>query len=162
MMPYGKVRDKHSILEEHYGGNVYKYQGCFVDVFPMEYTHKSMSFLTYGLVWALRKYIVPRYNISSRNILLRLIKSCCFGAMSAIRIIAKLIPGKEFRYTYGTWCYRENRKEKDIIPLSTIQFEGYKFPAPSDADAYLSKLYGKYMTLPDVKDVHVKHVEFLK
>lgn len=162
MMPYAKVRDKHSVLEEHYGGNVYKYKGCFVDIFPMEYTHKCMNFLTYGLVWALRKYIVPRYNITSQNTLLRLIKSCTFGIMSIIRVLDKIVPGKEFRYTYGTWCYRENRKIDEILPLSTVEFEGYDFPAPADADAYLSRLYGEYMNIPDVKSVHVKHVEFLK
>ena len=162
MMPYAKVRDKHTILEERFGGNVYKYQGCFVDIFPMEYTHKFMNFLTYGLVWALRKYIVPRYKSQSRNLLLKFVKKCSFGMMSIVRVVDKLIPGKKLRYTYGTWCYREKRDDKDIFPLSTIQFEGYEFPAPCNADGYLSKLYGSYMAIPKVKDPHSSKVEFLK
>ena len=82
--------------------------------------------------------------------------------MSIVRVVDKLIPGKKLRHTYGTWCYRVSRREYDILPLTNIPFEGHEFPAPKNADAYLTKLYGEYMTIPEVQDVHVKHIEFLK
>ncbi len=35
-----------------------------------------------------------------------------------------------------------------ILPLSEIPFEGVAFSAPGDPDAFLSEIYGDYMTLP--------------
>jgi lipopolysaccharide cholinephosphotransferase len=49
-----------------------------------------------------------------------------------------------------------------LFPLTTIQFEGYDFPAPHDSDAYLRKIYGDYMQLPAEREIHAIKVEFLK
>lgn len=39
--------------------------------------------------------------------------------------------------------------DKDIFPLSVIEFEGYEFPAPNNCDAYLKCIYGShYMEFP--------------
>ncbi len=38
-----------------------------------------------------------------------------------------------------------------IFPLGEIEFEGKRFRAPADPDAYLRDLYGNYMELPPVE-----------
>lgn len=39
--------------------------------------------------------------------------------------------------------------DEDIFPLSTLEFEGYKFPVPNNYDAYLKGIYGlHYMEFP--------------
>ena len=41
---------------------------------------------------------------------------------------------------------------KDMIPKRMILFEGHEFPVPDGCEAYLEKLYGDYMTVPEEKD----------
>jgi hypothetical protein len=43
---------------------------------------------------------------------------------------------------------RDYYKYSDIFPLRKINFEGIKFSAPNNPDAYLKILYGNYMELP--------------
>lgn len=52
---------------------------------------------------------------------------------------------------------------KDILPLSTIRFEGYKFKAPNNPHAFLKEIYGDYLTIPPIeKQVpHYSSVTFL-
>ena len=39
---------------------------------------------------------------------------------------------------------------KEMFPLSSVEFEGFRMSAPKDTDAYLTRLYGKYMSFPPV------------
>jgi lipopolysaccharide cholinephosphotransferase len=89
-------------------------------------------------------------------------KKIAFASFKLWRAISNLLPGQQLRYSYGTWCYREPRFESELFPLTTIKFEGYDFPAPHDSDAYLRNIYGDYMQIPTNKEIHTKHIEFLK
>lgn len=40
---------------------------------------------------------------------------------------------------------------KDMIPKRMALFEGHEFPIPEGCEAYLEKLYGDYMTIPEKK-----------
>ena len=160
--PYAKVRDKHTVLVEHGSGEEYKYQGCFVDIFPMEHTHKFMNLLTYVPIWFMIKYVTKcRGNKLGRG-LIKVLKTCQFGFIHIIRAMMKLVPGKKLRHTYGAWCYEVERYNDELYPLTSVDFEGYKFPAPGNVDAYLRRLYGNYMQIPNVKATHVKTIEFVK
>ena len=52
----------------------------------------------------------------------------------------------------------------DLLPLTTVTFEGHEFPAPVNTDNYLRKIYGDYMRLPDIDkiEVHAVKVDFFK
>ncbi len=160
--PYAKVRDKHSILIEHYDGEQYKYKGVFVDVFPMEYTHKFMSFITYVPIWLMQKFSGRCLNSKAKTAIFKILKHCYFIIIALLRVLMRVIPGKQLCYSYGTWCYKEDRERTEVFPLGMVEFEGYKFPAPGNADGYLRRLYGNYMQIPDTKDTHVKTIEFLE
>ena len=94
--------------------------------------------------------------------LIKALKMCQFGLIHIIRALMKLVPGKKLRHTYGAWCYKVERYNDELYPLTSVKFEGYEFPVPSNVDAYLRRLYGNYMQIPDVKETHVKTIEFLK
>ena len=51
------------------------------------------------------------------------------------------------------WGYglKEIMNEKDLFPLSVVQFEGKDYYAPKDVDLFLKKIYGNYMELPPVE-----------
>lgn len=162
MQPYAKFRDKHSVLIEHnQAGGEYKYKGCFVDIFPMEPTHKFMNVVTYVPLWFIVKYVIRYRGNKFGRILIKLLKSCCFAWIQVVRVIMRLVPGKMLRHTYGAWCYKIERCESELFPLSMIKFEGYEFPAPHDMDGYLRRMYGDYMKIPDIKETHTSTIEFL-
>lgn len=162
MQPYAKVRDKHTVLIEHNIGEEYKYQGCFVDIFPMEPTHKFMNFITYVPLWFMTKHLVKyRGNWFCRTFI-KCAKGCHFGSIHILRALMKLVPGKKIRHTYGAWCYKVERYKDEMFPLTTIEFEGHKFPVPCNTTAYLRRLYGDYMKIPEVKETHVKEIKFYR
>ncbi len=47
---------------------------------------------------------------------------------------------------YGEYLLYE---EKDIFPLSSLEFEDYKFPVPLHFDLYLKRIFGNYMSFPN-------------
>ena len=162
MMPYAKVRDKYTVLTESYNGDEYKYRGVFVDIFPMEYTHRCMSYISYAPIWFTRKYIVKHRNRFMGRVMMKVLKACSFGFISVLRALMKFVPGKKLCYAYGTWCFRENHSVDDLYPLATTKFENFELPIPGNYDAYLRKLYGDYMRIPEVKVAHGKDIKFLK
>lgn len=52
---------------------------------------------------------------------------------------------------------------EDILPLSTIGFEGYEFRAPKSPHAFLTEIYGDYMMIPPLEQQvpHYSSVTFL-
>lgn len=162
IMPYAKIRDKHSVLEEYMGGCYFKYKGVFIDIFALEYTHRFLSHYTHMMLRRIRKFENRHKPSKLIDMIISLRKRISFFLFKLWRFISNLLPGQQLRYMYGTWCYREERHIDDIFPLTTIKFEGYDFPAPHDSDAYLRKIYGDYMQIPEVKEVHTKTIEFLE
>ena len=133
----------------------------FIDVFALEYTHKFVNHQMHMKLRRIRKF-EHRYKRNRMvDAIISLRKEYAFATIKAWRFISNLLPGKQLRHTLGTWCYRKARYEEDLFPLTTVQFEGYIFPAPHDSDAYLRKIYGDYMQLPAEKEVHTLKIEFL-
>lgn len=63
-----------------------------------------------------------------------------------------------------TWVYdgfRDDRlKKSDVYPYSNIEFEGYQFPAPLNAEKYCKSIYGShYMEYPPVEARKPKHIQ---
>ena len=161
-LPYVKVRDTHSVIEEHSGGQNFKYKGIFIDIFALEYTHKFVNHRTHMRLRRIRKFGNRHKRSRLVDAIIGWRKRMAFRSFKVWRALSNLFPGQELRHTYGTWCYRKPRYEEDLFPLSTIKFEGYDFPAPHNSDAYLRTIYGDYMQLPDHKEVHTATIEFLE
>ena len=162
IMGYAKVRDRHSLIEEHSGGEKFKYKGIFIDVFPMEYTHKFTSHQTHMSLRRIRKFDNKHKSSKLVEAIISFRKKIAFASFKVWRALSNLFPGQQLRYGYGTWCYREWHSEADLYPLSTVKFEGYDFPAPHDCDGYLRKIYGDYMQIPEEKQIHTTKIEFLE
>lgn len=71
-------------------------------------------------------------------------------------------PGKRTKYKSNFYSIYSRKKE--LIPIKwldhaiLLKFEGGYQPVPNDYDAYLTKLYGDYMTPPKDAEIRLSHI----
>ncbi len=158
LAPYGKLRDLHSyIKEDNYNDWYYKYQGIYIDVFIMDpssslFLNKVGNYLQHFCLFQMNKYIS---NIFFRKIsfgfVFFLVHKIIFPFLSGI---SRINSRGQLRHTMGSWFTKPRYKE-DIFPLSQMKFERIDFPVPYDYDNYLKKIYGDYMSLPELDRVNL-------
>ncbi len=140
-------------LEQHY-----RYNGIFIDILPIEPSTSAVLHRVSGKVayWGARAV-----NRSYGTSLAPFIR-CINGFATAIfrglnKAIQPLNPGKRLRHVFPS-TFPRPRFAGDIFPLSEITFEGHKFFAPGNVDAYLTHIYGSWRDLPDLNKITV-HTE---
>ena len=165
---YAKVRDKRSrMLEQNSYDRMWKEQGIYIDIFPIErhpiwlhkLTEKSVGHMY--KIWRTStddekaiKSVRRIFNFNNKWLFpcLRTILSPLTSHLSSLKTI-----------TSGMGIpFHNPRYEEEIFPLTTHVFEGYQLPVPNDADAHLRHLFGDYMQLPDLNKLapHVGELEF--
>lgn len=156
--PYAKVRDLHSAIVENHGiDKNYRYRGIYIDVFPIDHCNYHLNRLSSSLHYNL--LYKPSHKPINKVLLFWL--NICFHLLSFIYtlfgIVDKILNTKYLNYTYGSG-FNTYYTMSSIFPLSTIEFEGYTFPAPKDPDSCLKALYGNYMELPPESN-RITHTE---
>lgn len=156
---YCKVRDRNSNIRETCDVNKkFRDQGLFIDIFPME----ESSF-------ALCKIAAPLFNRMVFDVALRKGTDCglykfnrkfLLGFLFPVfRALSVFAPKGRIHHTFGVNFLQEKTREM-IFPLGKVTFEGIEFCAPKDPDAYLTKHFGDYMSLP--KNIQPVHAEEIK
>lgn len=144
---FAKVRDLHSEISEFELDRYYKYRGLYVDIFSIERVPKYICRLYGGVFEVIGRW---RRKCGDNKFLWHILK--CFQKITLWTIpIARpifRIFTKDLHHSYGSGFLKERHIE-DILPLTSVQFEGYTFPAPNNIDSYLSLIYGDYKQLPD-------------
>lgn len=153
---YGKVRDKNSYLEETNSyDRIFKEKGIYIDIFPLER-------IPFAFAWIAGHMQGQIYNQLNNNklkekvIIKRIRWIYWFNTrigFPVLRFLSKFIPGKELRHSFGTAFFKPRYLE-DIFPLAEMEFENKMYPVPHNTDALLRKIYGDYMKLPDLNDLH--------
>lgn len=155
--PITKVRDLNSFYVEFKDDFSADYQkGLYVDItpfidFPTRFPSLSKK-ITKGLSVAYHilhspHYYTPRafaefFYFSAKYALYRSI----WEVLSATGGKGKYLSCITHTNGYGMLHLNES-----TFPVKTILFEGMKFSCPNNPDAYLTELYGDYMTLPPVE-----------
>lgn len=164
--PFAKVRENRSLcLEEGETGTFDKPHGLYVDIFPQEFCVSSgvKLFLEkiYGRCYRAKRH-APFY--SKRDIMLSyLIWPFISLAVGTFRLVSRLFGRKKRMHVLGSFSIKKVFWEKDIFPLSELEFEGHTFLVPHNYDNYLRTIYGNYMEIPpeDKRKVHLVNVKFL-
>lgn len=162
-----KVRNESYPMKEvrHFGKHECpvngKYRGYFVDVFTEEYSVKSLIWLSKipVRILSLAQY---KWKVGERT--LSFLYHFFEFIYTIFRGIVWLNPFKKYLYhTYGSIGFTSRRVMGDIFPLGTISFEGHTYSVPGNCDAYLRRVYGDYMKLPDLtKSIKVHNVALME
>lgn len=161
IFPFAKVRDLNSHITES-SGIGYKYNGIFIDIFPLERNLISLLKLSFRLNIPLLKFFYNKKNKGGfRNIFfsvyLFLLNRIIYPLL---RFISFIFKPKYHTHTLGVNFFK-TRMIDEIFPLKKIYFEGKEYPCPNNTDNYLTRLYGDYKKVPDMKDIHFHVTEVL-
>lgn len=165
--PYMKVREIDSkICEMNDIDANYRYRGIYIDVFILEHGFRWWGCLSDKL--HARIYHMARCRHFDHSQTLRVATNWMYGLMTCVdglmRRLAEIfsdrnklhyVPGSMFGHNYTLRC-------DWFLPQTSIVFEEHLFPAPADSHAYLSAIYGDYMTPPPADEIsnHTYHIEF--
>ena len=163
---YAKVRDLNTYLEEGVGvtNPNYKFNGVFIDIFPME--RIPLFFLKLSSKLHHRIYLLSSIKNDSMGIKVFFMNCCLCGLEYIVypffRLFAPFANKKILRYSLGLGFFTE-RYIDEIMPLKDIEFEGYTFLSPNNIDAYLKILYGDYMKMPPLDKIqqHTAMFQFM-
>ncbi len=162
--PYAKLRDKKTYVEEHGQDCNYKYRGIYIDIFALERSYRCVSCFYQRVMWRILMFGSHIKKSSFKRNLFCFYKYIFYKSIAIARIVFRVFPFQKLRHTYGSGFCDNTRYEKEIFPLSYCEFEGYNFPVPRNYDAYLTRIYGDYMKLPDLDKLqnHMLKVEINK
>jgi lipopolysaccharide cholinephosphotransferase len=162
---YAKVRDRRSrMLEQNNYDRLWREQGIYIDIFPMEQHPIWLHKLTEKTVGHM--YKIWRTSTDDTKAIRQVKRIFDFNNRWLFPIFRSILPLFTFHsslVTSGMGIPFHNRRYLDeIFPLTTHVFEGHEFPVPYHADAHLRHLYGDYMQLPDLNKIaiHVGKLEF--
>ncbi len=165
---YAKVRDRRSkMLEGNAYDRMWKEQGIYIDIFPMEqhpiWLHK-LTEKTVGHMYKIwRTSTDDNKAIRSVRRIFNINNRYLFPFFRGLlSILSPLITHHSSLITSGMGIPFHNPRFLDeIFPLTTHRFEGHDLPVPGNADAHLRHLYGDYMQLPDLTKLkpHVGQIE---
>ncbi|MCM1022118.1 MAG: LicD family protein [Muribaculum sp.] len=153
LFPYAKLHDPDSIIEEATGLDaLQRYRGCFIDIFPLAPSGSLKAHrLSAKVLGTELKLAVATQNRGLKNQLVHVTSQKVLYPL--LRWANKLKAGSRLRHTIPSFFHAQ-RNLKDIYPLSEVEFEGHRLLAPGNTDAYLTKLYGDYMLLPNIENIH--------
>lgn len=175
-LAYAKVRKNGTLFEESIAKGMYKNNGIFIDIFPLDYVEdiNSISFklkkyaisyvkhilryTSYKGVYAKKSKIrhfaehiicLPAYVLSKRMLLNKINK---WSKGKCTRDTAKYIA----QYSYG--IKRMAMPKEFYFPIKKLSMCGKEYCAPNMIEDYLSVLYGpNYMELPPIEQ-RVNHL----
>lgn len=154
--PFSKVRDERYPIKEVYNTDIrYKYHGVYIDVFCIE---KGFLFFSKISKWLHYRLCLGRscYKSTPKLYLSLVYNTLTHLVYPFFRLCMFFRPDSKLFQTYGSGFHRYRTME-DIFPLTKIEFEGYKFNAPKDSHAYLQKIFGDYMKMPNENNI-VSHI----
>lgn len=168
--PLGKLRKNGTVFYERASGTGGQHRGIFIDLFPLDVkpARRTGQAIQNGSTYVLKRLlmIMGGYEIGAGRRGLRRAVRVLAGAVSRIlprslvvrllgRQMARSGGGRAAKYVSiaGPYTYSRQTVEAEWLDeLVEIPFENTTIPAFKDADAYLTRLYGDYMTPPPIGD----------
>lgn len=163
--PFGKLRKRGTLYLEAKGGHPLKENGFYVDVYPLDFAPEGegdyralsrkllhlyrLKLMKSGYTpWMEDKKVIWKKRIGylayqfaalflSQKKIIQVYEGLVFAAGKSGRVYEQSALPRDYSFDC-VWC-RE---------LRDYPFEGGLYPAPKEADRFLTTLYGDYMQLP--------------
>ncbi|MCL2486357.1 MAG: LicD family protein, partial [Oscillospiraceae bacterium] len=142
-------------------------EGIFVDIFPFDNANNNSFFrLRKKVIWMLRGIILVKLNVRDKEkVKTRYYVEKIVASLFSLRFLkwfrdflCKLNNNDrvcEYLASFGSH-YKPSKiifLKKELLPVSSVPFEGRRYCAPSNPDYFLRvKFGGDYMNLPPVED----------
>jgi len=160
---YAKLRDRRSVLYENNGyDKIFRERGIYVDIFPIDKHPVWMQKLSIQTIGHSYK-ILKRHDLPQEAKVKKVLRLVKLNE----HVIYPLLHGVS-HFTGGVLLdalgvpFVVPRHIEDLLPTTTLPFEGHALPVPGNYQKVLSDQYGDYMQLPDISKVnlHVSKLEF--
>ena len=158
LLPFAKVRDRYSLLDEMGNNLNYKHKGLFVDIFCLEESPR-FAYVGYGVAMHLMLQLQRGRSGVVARAMTTLNKRMFYGSVYLLRPLLRLLPCKRLNHLYGCGPRWRCRHIESIMPLSSVEFEGHTLPAPRDTDAYLRHMFGDYGVLPNLDKLPIHNAQ---
>lgn len=173
--PFAKLSNERVIVKE----NLYKPLTCglWLDIFPLGYTFESMVLqkLHFKLIRFFKiLYILKHgsFKLEKRNKFYLTILKAGYSIFSIIpsKLFLNIFSFLEYKFApifnpkenlanfHGAWGVKEVAPKELFDKRKLYDFEGHKFWSVEDADFWLSKVYGDYMTPPPIEKRVSPHI----
>lgn len=148
--PFGKFRKREGAVKvRNKRYDYYKWAGVGIDIFAIEKNNYLATTLGRFFYKLFVNYTVHIRCGWLRHSLISFGQFICFKLIfPLLRLVGKINPKGEYHYALGTGWSKTAYRPEILLPLSEVEFEGVRMPAPHDADAYLKNLYGDWRKLP--------------
>lgn len=153
---YAKLRDRRSVLDENNGyDKIFRERGIYIDIFPID-RHpvwmQRLSMQTIGHSYKIlkRKDLMQEEKIRRVTRLVRLNECVIYPLLRGLSHLTGGVLLDALGVPFIVPRYIE-----DLLPTTTLPFEGHQFPVPGNYDKVLRDQYGDYMRLPDLSKVNV-------
>ena len=158
---FAKLRHRHSFVDEDNYDRVFKERGIFIDIFPLDRTHKRLHMLSEPLQG--HCYKILRIGNDDKASMRKVRLITWFNrhvSFPFLRLIARITGGKTMMCDYGIPFHVEHAEE-DFLPPVRHVFEGRELSIPANSHHILQCLYGDYMRLPDLDHLenHIHKLE---
>lgn len=176
---FGKIHDTRTVMEQEYGFVEKVEMGVYIDLFPMDgipedaEEHKALYRRTNRWTEA---YLlsIRKLSAKSSNPLKWIIKALCslpcrlIGSNFFINKLEKIAMEQSYDESEKVACVSSDRdierwiRRKHLDENVMLEFEGSSYPAPSDYEAFLTRMYGDFMKLPpeDERQQHFYTVQW--
>lgn len=174
-LPFAKVRLEKTRYTEKNAGEAVIHDGIYVDVFVFDNipeqprkqkAHKRVTYLLQRMLLAKNGYCLWDENETGKKRAYQVLKAV--SAPFSLRSLQKKLDREMRRYDGaktewvtaigGSYGYeREKLRREWLENRRDYPFEDTTLPGPADADAYLTSLYGDYMTPPPESERENRH-----
>lgn len=163
-LPMAKLRREGSLFVEAAADSVAVHQGIFIDVFPLDRKPRSRSLQR---VHSMAINTMTRLTRVRSGYSLNTNKRIAPLMIALVRTALRMVPGRllhatqdrvlrrfeasagPFTIAGGSYGYgRESFDPAWLADLKVLKFESVQIPVFTRVEAYLTQLYGNYMTLP--------------
>ena len=153
---YGKLRDPKSVLDEVTGyDRIFNMRGVYIDIITFEKMPPAFNwFACRCLGFCYRVMKCKRFSDRQAKLLVGGIYNICDGLVFPILRLLSKCKRTEWVHRSPGIPYKSRTTYKEIFPTVNIEFEGHSFPAPNDTHGYLTRMFGDYMQLPNLDNIH--------